>query len=256
MRRSSGFTLIELMTVVVILAVIGTLGSGYLVSAVQSYRISSERAKLIAQGRQALERMSRELRQALPNSVRVTGAGNCVEFLPLVAGGNYIGVLPDSSNGAGGVSSFETGGYQLGPGKARYVYVGALAVADVYGGDSGAAISAAEDHSDNILSLSAAHQFTRNSVRRRFFLADNPAAFCFSAAEIRHYADYATPTSSSGSPSGAGTLLAAGVSLSGGPFSLSAGTEDRNSVLSMAFNFSRSGETVTLSQQVFIRNVP
>ena len=251
--RAKGFTLIEMITVMVILSIVAVIGVQFTVSVMEGYNTTVNRGKLIAHGRQALERMSRELRIALPNSVRVTNSGQCVEFLPVVAGGNYIDTLPDQQNGAAAISSFEAGNFTMGLGSARYLYVGALTDTEIYGGSD--VSSAVASTASTSVTLTVPHQFLRNSITRRFFLVDNPAAFCLSGGVLNYHSGYATPSTTNGTPSGSGVLIAEGVS-SASPFLLSLGSEDRNSLLSINLTFSRAGESVTLNQEVFVRNVP
>ncbi len=53
-RSERGFSLIELITVVVVLAVVATIGTGFIVSATESYRQTQARALLVNTGRQAV----------------------------------------------------------------------------------------------------------------------------------------------------------------------------------------------------------
>lgn len=95
--KAMGFTLVELIAVIVILGIVSALGSGFLISISDSYHKAQMRAKLIAKGRVVTEQISRQLRIAVPNSLRVSASGNCVEFFPSVAGANYIGELDRKS---------------------------------------------------------------------------------------------------------------------------------------------------------------
>ena len=52
------------------------------------YVDTARRDNLQQQGRFAVERVSRELRNALPGSVRV--AGNCVDFMPVLNASSYL----------------------------------------------------------------------------------------------------------------------------------------------------------------------
>ena len=254
---SEGFTLIELIAVIVLLSIMGTFSVRFIVSTLDNYNRTVDRGKLVGHGRQALERMTRQLRAAVPNSVRVTNANRCVEFLPIAGGGNYIGELADANNGAAAQATISSGGYQVTFGTARYVYVAALTPNEVFSTSSvSTTISAAEDHSDNLLTLSAAHQFLRNSFSNRFFLADNPAAFCVIAGELRYFSGYSTPSATTGVPGGVGSLMAQGVGSDGSPFSISSSSEDRNSLLALRLTFTRNSETVALNQEILIRNVP
>jgi MSHA biogenesis protein MshO len=256
-RRVDGFTLIELIAVIVMISIMATIGVQFVASVLENYNRSIDRGKLITHGRQALERMTRQLRVAVPNSVRITNGNQCVEFLPIVGGGNYIGELADADNNAAAQSTLNSGGYQVTFGSARYVYVGALTATEIYSSSAvSTAIAVAEDHSDTTLTLAGAHQFLRNSVSNRFFLSDNPAAFCISAGELRYFSGYSTPSATTGVPSGTGSLMAEEVGSNGTPFTISLGSEDRNSLLALRLTFSRNGEVVALNQEILVRNVP
>ncbi len=254
-RARQGFTLIELVIVLALLGILATIGAQFVLQAATAYQRTSERSRLIAGGRVAVERMARQVQAALPNSVRVTNSGNCVEFVPVVAGGGYVSDVPDASNGASAVTSIETGGYTIGGGTARYLYIGVQTAGEAYSSAGYASISGSETHSDAVIELAASSTFIRNSESSRFFLADNPEAYCLASGALYHYQNYGTPAASSGIPGGTTTLLAEQVSSAGSPFVLSQGTEDRNALLAVALQFSRNDETVTLSRDIMVRNV-
>ena len=255
--RSAGFTLIELIAVLVITAIIATIGMNFFASTMQSYADTQERSRLINRARQAVERMSRQLRGAVPNSVRVTSDGACVEFLPLAGGGNYLGQVPDAGNGAAPSSTISSEQFAVDFAVARYLVIGALGSADIYGGGSLALLSASMPAGNvgNSLAMAAAKQWQRNSVAQRFFLADDPQAFCLKGGELRFHQGYGTPLSSSGAPGGGGDLMADQVSGSS-PFSVESGTEVRGSVAIINLLFHEQGQRVNIRQEVAIRNVP
>ena len=120
-KALSGFTLVELVTVLVILGIVSAIGSSFVISTTDSYNQVQERTKLTSRGRLAIEQMARQLRIAVPNSIRVSGTGNCVEFLPVVAGVRYINDVPDEENGMLSTSSITTFNFSLGLGSANHV---------------------------------------------------------------------------------------------------------------------------------------
>ncbi|GAA5316499.1 MAG: type II secretion system protein [Candidatus Pelagadaptatus aseana] len=256
-QKQSGLTLVELIAVIIVLAIVGTIGFGFVGNTMETYASTIERGKLVAKGRAALERMARQLRGAAPNSIRITG--NCVEFLPVAGGGNYIGDVPDTANGAAPSGSAVTTPIATAPHAvslwtARYVVIGALDEAELY--DTQVSLADLAGRTATSLTLTADKQWLRNSLNRRFYLVDNPQAFCVTAGSLRfHASGYATPSTSTGTPAGAGDLMAGGVSVAA-PFVLSPGTEDRNATLSMSLQFSEGGEGIVLNQEVLIRNVP
>lgn len=91
--RCRGFTLVEMIMVIVILGVISGVLAVFMVSPVQGYFDAVRRAELVDTADTALRRMGRDLRRAAPNSVRVNAAcaaASCyLEFLPTTSGGRY-----------------------------------------------------------------------------------------------------------------------------------------------------------------------
>lgn len=88
LRRCRGFTLVELVVVIVLLGVIAAGVSVFYVPAVQGYIGARSRADLAAQADHALRRMARDVQAAVPNSIRTPGA-QCFELVPAIAGGRF-----------------------------------------------------------------------------------------------------------------------------------------------------------------------
>lgn len=92
-RRQVGFTLIEAIVVIAITGIVGAAVAMFIRLPVQGYVDSAARAELTDIADTALRRMARDLRLALPNSVRVNiGAdGNpYIEMLLTKTGGRYL----------------------------------------------------------------------------------------------------------------------------------------------------------------------
>lgn len=251
--KQQGFTLVELITVVVILSIVAVIGTSFIISSTESYQTTQTRALLVNTGRAALERMTRQLRVALPQGVRITNGGDCVQFLPIASGGTYLNPVPDQNNGAVASGSISTSMHQVEFGTAEYLSIGALASNELYG-TSPISLAAVSGRSSTQVSF-ANKIWERNSLSRRFYLLDNPQAFCLFGGELRFYEDL--DISSSSVNTGANyDLLARNAQASGSPFELSSGSEDRNINVTLRIGFSEGGESVNFDQQVFIRNVP
>jgi len=92
MTRQRGFTLVELIVVMVITGVIAGVLVLQLRPAMQSYLAVRQRANLTSQADAALRRILWDVRTAVPNSLRYTldGAQNqCIEFVPTKDGGRF-----------------------------------------------------------------------------------------------------------------------------------------------------------------------
>jgi len=262
----SGFTLVELVAVIVIISILAVIGSGFMLQTADSYHQSVSRSQLIQSGRQAVERITRQLRIAAPNSVRVSGNNQCIEWLPVVAGGNYLETLPDQENGAPATSTIDTAPMSLGLGSAEYVAVGGLASGEFYSAAPGSLeLFSALDTSavPNVVTLGNTKRFIRNSVNFRLFILDHPQQFCVSGGQLTFHENYTgagnypDSTALSGSPPNAGVLLAEGVNLAGEvPFALDSSTEARNTIVNMELPFEKNNERVVLRHQVMVRNVP
>jgi MSHA biogenesis protein MshO len=88
-----GVTLVEMVVVLVLIAVIGTAIGGVILPAAQSYEAHKRRATLVDSAEAALRRMTRDIRLALPNSLRITDSGSgasfALEMIPTADGGRY-----------------------------------------------------------------------------------------------------------------------------------------------------------------------
>lgn len=76
-----GFTLVELVMVIALAGLVAVMISAVLMRPMQGVVDQSRRAELVDLAATALNRMARDVRLAVPNSVRVSADGNAVEML-------------------------------------------------------------------------------------------------------------------------------------------------------------------------------
>ncbi|MDH4189350.1 MAG: type II secretion system GspH family protein [Betaproteobacteria bacterium] len=90
-RAARGFTLIELVVVIVLTGILAGVVAMFLARPMQGYLDAVARAELTDLADGALRRVGRDLRLALPNSVRVDASGGFLEFIATKAGARYRG---------------------------------------------------------------------------------------------------------------------------------------------------------------------
>lgn len=107
-RGNRGFTLVELVMVILLLGIMATFSSQFIGIGTQIYGDASGREQLMSDARFAMERLNRELRDAVPGSERIetldgawVDAGACLRFWPISASSRYLAL----NNGMSGDSA-------------------------------------------------------------------------------------------------------------------------------------------------------
>lgn len=271
-NNSKGFTLIEMVVTIVIIGIIGVGISNFIGRSVQGMVDTGQRQQLAATGWLVSEKVSRALRLALPNSIRLNAGGTCLEYIPIVAGSDYLSVPILST-----VSSFEAVPFSnlaVSDDFSAVSYRVAVypsTITDLYEDVSSANTQATisslitdlEDTTSDPavtpnavkVELAAAHRFITDSPTNRFFVVRQPEMFCFDGQFLYRYRDYGfrsnLPTSSLSNQSVMGSSLSAGL------FTYSPGDLARSAVVSIAFNVLGDGGNIqSVDQEVQIRNVP
>ena len=204
--RHKGFTLVELIIVITLLGIISLVTVGFISSSMQGYADLKRRDQLSASARVAVERMAREVRNALPNSIRVDSSGTCLEFIPAVAASRYLSVPTASA-----ATSFESVAYAVEPGFVSgrvAVYPIDSNVSDeahtdnpVYKLDShsivspilasGLTLAPNPTPASGAVTVSflggASHQFPTDSPSNRYFIIDEPVSFCLVGTDLYRF---------------------------------------------------------------------
>lgn len=89
-----GFTLLELIVTMTVMALVAGMVAVFMRAPIDAYVDSSRRAQMTDAADTALRRIARDVRLALPNSVRVDASHRFLEFVPTKDGGRYR-ELPD-----------------------------------------------------------------------------------------------------------------------------------------------------------------
>ncbi|MBN8766559.1 MAG: hypothetical protein ABT22_06965 [Thiobacillus sp. SCN 64-317] len=251
----AGFTLIEMIIVIAITAIVGSMVALFLRAPLDSYVAQDRRARLADEADTALRRMGRDIRLALPNSVRVNPAGSAVEFLGTRSGGRY------RAQGGGDILDFtaaDTGFDVLGPavdmraGDRIAVYNLGISGADAWAGETLADYVGAVGNVTHI--AIASKQFPLASPGNRFQVVDGPVSYvCNPAAGTltRFWGYDPTVGVTAATPR---ALLANQVSACN--FTYQPGVTERGGLVSMTLNLSQAGETVRLYATTQVSNQP
>ncbi|MGE0080336.1 MAG: type II secretion system protein J [Thiohalomonadaceae bacterium] len=279
-RRAQGFTLVEMVMTIVLLAILAGVLAPVIASAFRAYGDTKARADLIARGRSALERLGRELRHAVPNSVElVTDAGGRagIQFVVTTAGGRYVDQFDDFTGGeftnvnrrlAPGAprSELYVLGSGLGYGAGDVLVIGNTSPGDLRNGRSAvaltgtAATSVAADGVDGhtVLQFNS-FTFQNGSPGRHYTIAPQTVEVGLAADDsLRwHVSNGIGQYDGDGDWSLADPMLVSGVANPGGvTFTYHAGTPAGSGVLQVALTLVEGGEQIQLYQEFHVRNTP
>ncbi len=275
MIRRRGFTLIELIIVITLTGIVVAMIGPLLVRPFSLVTDQERRARLLERAQAAITLIQREVRQALPNSVRVNGTA--LELVPVLFAGRYpygddpanIDTLtPRKLDGNFSVMA----DFTLPNGTRAVVnpYNTALlysAMADAYNGmvtPSTITVTVADNGMQDRITLSSPFRFDpsgNGSPSRRVFFVNTPVSYLCEGNELRRFASYsaavAQPTSSSSAPlntAGSQALVTDGVTFC--QFRYAVGVAQRSGLLTIELELSEDGEAVRLIGQVHVENVP
>lgn len=269
-NKQSGFTLIELIITIVLGGIVAAITSSILTQPINAYMDSSRRATLTATADSALQRMQRDIRRALPNSIRTSADGSTLELLHIIDGGRYRAQL--SSDASGDLLDFsmaDTSFDSLGPlqnfsnislGSDRVVvYPLSTAGGNPYAGDNTAVIS--NSSTDNSIAYSA-FQFPFASPQQRFFIIDTPITYSCNTSALAtkdkvliRYDGYAIQATQPEPPASEKAIQANYISNC--TFTYDAGSSTRAGLVTLELVVAdETGESVRLLHQIHVDNQP
>jgi len=273
-KRKNGFTLIELIIVIVLLGIVGAMGASFISQAFKGFFDTDIRMEMYEEGKTALVRMEREIHIAVPNAVQsfdndvMADDGNEIRFgmidertmIPVF--GRYTEAHPTGTatitdlkttqllQGTPLVSIYNTTWNDFASAVNRIYRVNNVAIVNV------------DQMTINLQPaklIGPASPYNRYYIVRpeavRFRVLPDPADI---TRNILYRGTAQVNTDAALSDFGNDQILAQNIVPSGALpyFTYDPGTSTRNSVVVIHFAISRNGETVNFHKEVQVRNVP
>jgi MSHA biogenesis protein MshO len=274
-RLQRGFTMVELVMVIVLMGIVGGMVVSFMKPPIDAYFAVIRRAALTDQADTVARRISRDIRTALPNSMR-TPSSQCLEFIPTKTGGRYrAGDLTANDGTALDFSDPPDSAFNILGSNNSLAADQRIAVNDliaIY--NLGITGSDAYNNSDNTSSVTAIgaetgapletpltitpKKFPLESPGRRFHVipaAEKVVAYVCSGGNLYRTASsvFYAESSANVCPT-SGAVLARKVSACN--FDYSGSDVQRNALVTLVLQFTDSAETVSLHQDVHVSNTP
>lgn len=267
MARSRGFSLLELVTVLVLLAILGLVTAAILRQPIEASADVQRRARLADTADQVMARMARDLRLAVPNSIRASADGRAIEFLLAPSAGRYRAVAAGTAGGpeTTDVLDFTTADTSFAlmaplteaPLAGQWAVVYNLsaegALANAWSGDNRATVAAGSTTTRVLLAPGFRFPF-RSPAQRVYFVTQAVQYRCGPDDVLYRHAGYAPTAAMQVPPAGTPSVMAEGISLC--EFRYIGGDASRQGLASLQLGLSREGETLSLLRSVHLPNQP
>ena len=246
--RMKGFTLIELILAIVVSTILLLGLANFTEVGVKGYFGTVERYRLQTEAKFVIEKLSREMRHAVPNLFPSAVSSGCVSFYPIVDSGFYVVSGADInflvSDSDSDVQSLQNLSLVINPTR-PYQTIGNIDnvfpltnVSQAIGANvSGAAFTLIDQTSDLV----------GGSVSNRHYIFDddNPVEYCLSGDSFLTRAN-----------GGAPVIISDKLNVDQSSLQYLPATVQQNGIVDLTLTFTVNGETTTFEQEVQVLNVP
>lgn len=255
-RKQQGFTLVELVMVIILLAIVGTFSSQFIATNVTLFQQSVNQNERLNDARFVINRINKEFDAAMAFSVRESGG--CIRFIPFNAAGRYLGLAASQSNiklimdadtRENGIGTFT--GQRLGIYNTIYndfVTAPAIFTYQASGGTSTthADLTLVESGTTNAKAISV------DSPASRYFIFSREVSYCLEGDSLFRYDD----ALNTNPPSGSKVLMMERLSADSS-MNLTTTGAFSNAMLELDFGFIlRDASIIRFQHQVVMNNVP
>jgi MSHA biogenesis protein MshO len=243
--KNNGFTLIELVIVIIILSTIGIATTTYISTGVSIYTDITERDKELNSTRFVMERLRRDVLNALPNSLIVSAEKKCLTFTPIIASSIYGYNFPISPISASSATIAEVtllNNETIKTNDRAVVYLLDSSELSPTPGLSPRKVHAINSINNEVINFTQEVSFTLSSPSKRLYIIRDEIKYCFSGNNI-----YRTKNSE------LRVLMANNIA---GEFEIANATLQRNGLAKVTFMLNFDGQEVPIEQTLHVNNVP
>ncbi|MDB6096897.1 MAG: hypothetical protein JWM09_1175 [Francisellaceae bacterium] len=293
--KQKGFTLIELIMVIILISIIFTSISGFIAWPMHAYTDITRRSEMVDSADLALQRMSRDLRRSVPNSVRVSPSNSgALEMMNIVEGMRYraaspnpylnmnttntnfdvIGLFQTTSLGSNGyrVVIYNTGAYTTNTDNptAGINLWNPSASAGPYPTAGTHVITPATTtvtltnplSTEGNIALNPAFQFALPSARQRIYIVDTPITYLcdLTAKTLTRYWGYTStavqPTNPLVAPLSTAQRAILAQDVSACTFNYQSGVATSNAIVELTISITKNNDSIQLFREVSVGNSP
>ena len=278
--------MVEMVVTMTIISIVAATAGIFIVHPIRAYIAVTQRADLIHVAEITMRRIERDIKRAIPNSVRVNSTGKSLELLNTVGGFRYRAAAPNAFNIAPNLTAFNILGkfpndmlgsngyrvvvYSLGsygtspddPTPGANVYGVAAAGVHIITPIGTAVTLTSGTTEDNVLFSGSAVQFSYESPQKRVYFADTPVTYLCneSSGTITRLWDYdiqaIQPNDANSIPLSVAKSAVLADKIQSCEFSYDPGSEQRNATVTIKLNVSDGNEVISLLHQVEVDNAP
>lgn len=260
--KEQGFSLFELILVIVVFGILSVGMFSFVGISIEGYVDSRDREALQSQARFAVERLGRELRHAVPNSVAIfnpvpgQNAGTCLIYVPIKYAGIYQTLVEGQSKVQASLST--TLDWTKASVTGENVIFNPLKISDFDLSASTNSFKIVSADNTGLLTLSklATAVWPLGNPSKRLYIYNQSVSFCFEFLNgsskngrlIRRVID-GTSTNNTGQ------VLARNL-LSGSQFTLLEASLAQANLINIDYRFGQNEEVSVYNQQIQVTNVP